>query len=117
MSIVTKGVVGHDFLLAEGENYYSRDNKTIAASQRALFPGDVLQPDASGNLVAWGFGVDAVQTFNCATVTGGTYTITVMDSTLVEVTTAAIDFDANVAAVQAALDAVMTGGADATTVA
>lgn len=115
MSMVTKGPTIHDFLLAEGQNNYSRDEMTIAASQIALRPGDVLQPDASDNLVAWGFGVDAVQTVICASATAGTFTLTLMDSTGVEVTTGDIDWDGNIAAIDAAIEAALTGATSVVT--
>ena len=65
--------------------------------------------DSSDYAVAWGYGVDAVQTVKCASATAGTYKLSLMDSTGEWVTTAAIAYNANIAAIDAAIELVLTG--------
>lgn len=113
---VTADAVTSDVLKWESDFRYCREEKVVAESQ-TLVVGSCCRADGNGRQAAVAANVNEVQTLAITgTLTAGTFTLRIIDYLGVTRVTPPIAFNANTAAIQAALDdalganAIVAGG-------
>lgn len=117
MALNTQGKVIGDVLKQEGDSRYSREKVTIDLSQTIVIGTVLYKNPANGRYKGVAAAVDEVQTLAITgTLTAGSFVLSGRDYLGVMRTTPPIAFNANTAAIQAALDdafganAIVAGG-------